>query len=198
MKTEFQQVKSLKGQNRYLVSCSLTQRKLTQFWNHKDGLPMTYFDQLATIAKHLHKIKFDDDSQPTNTSKLNNSVKQTKKYFIKMLDAVTTYGTLKSVKAILPKNRRSSTKLTRCKLKKLPECPQWLKSEFKQLDQYNDQTMFGKPCPLTPNANVLELLWTYQVKIDGTKKARCVCNGQPKFKGTDILGYTFAKMLDHV
>ena len=58
--------------------------------------------------------------------------------------------------------------------------------------------MFGQPCPLPQDANVLDLLWTYLVKVDGTKKARCVCNGQPKFKGTVIFGYTFAKMLDHV
>ena len=30
------------------------------------------------------------------------------------------------------------------------------------------------------------------------EKARCVCNGQPKFKGTVIFGYTFAKMLNRV
>ena len=45
----------------------------------------------------------------------------------------------------------------------------------------------------------MDLLWTYLVKNDGTKKARCVGNGQPQFKGTVIFGYTiFAKMLDHV
>ena len=58
--------------------------------------------------------------------------------------------------------------------------------------------MFGDPYELPINANVLDLLWTYLVKTDGTKKARCICNGQPKFKGTVIFGYTFAKMLDHV
>ena len=58
--------------------------------------------------------------------------------------------------------------------------------------------MFGKPCQLPPSANVLDLLWTYLIKSDGTLKARCVCNGQPKFKGTVIFGYTFTKMPDHV
>ncbi len=45
---------------------------------------------------------------------------------------------------------------------------------------------------------MLLLITLYLVKTDGTKKARCVCNGQPKFKGTVIFGYTFAKMLDHI
>ena len=57
--------------------------------------------------------------------------------------------------------------------------------------------MFCEPCKLPIGANVLDLLWTYLVKTDGTKKARCVYNGQPKFKGTVIFGYIFAKMLDH-
>ena len=58
--------------------------------------------------------------------------------------------------------------------------------------------MFGESCQLPTGANVLDLLWTYLVKTDDTKKACCVCNGQPKFKGTVIFGYTFAKMLDHI
>ncbi len=115
-----------------------------------------------------------------------------------MLHAVATQRTIRAAKSILPKNRRSSTKLTRRKLRKQPDWQEWLNSEFKQLDQYRDQQMFGEPCPLPHDANVLDLLWTYNIKVDGTKKARCVCNGQPKFKGTVIFGYTFAKMLDHV
>ena len=58
--------------------------------------------------------------------------------------------------------------------------------------------MFGEPCKLPTGANVLDLLWTYLVKTDGTKKVHCVCNGQPKFKGTEIFGYTFAKKLGHI
>ena len=55
--------------------------------------------------------------------------------------------------------------------------------------------MFGPPCPLPKNANVLPFLWTYLVKDDGTKKARCVCNGAP-CKGTVILGHIYAGSLD--
>ena len=167
--------------------------------HHEHGIPMLYFDQLATIQKHLTQLRLAQTSDtPPKINRIDASNSETHKYFLKMLHAVKTYGTLRAAKAILPKNKRSSTKLTRRKLKKLPNWHQWQMSEYKQLNQYHDQKMFGEPCPLPDGANVLDLLWTYNVKTDGTLKARCVCNGQPKFKGTVIFGYTFAKMLDHV
>ena len=46
--------------------------------------------------------------------------------------------------------------------------------------------------------NIPDLLWTYLVKTHDTKKARYVCNGQPKFKGTIIISNIFAKMKDNV
>ena len=167
---------------------------------HPDkGLPMLYFDQLSTISKHLHNIKFNNNNNSTTSNiKLNNSPKEQQQYITKIINAMKTYGNIKAAKAILPKNKCSSNKLTRRKLKNLPTWTEWQQSEYKQLDQYYDQHMFGEPCRLPAGANVLDLLWTYLVKTDGTKKARCVCNGQPKFKGTVIFGYTFAKMLDHV
>ena len=67
--------------------------------------------------------------------------------------------------------------MTRRKLKDLDTWNEWKSSEHKQLDQYHHQKMFGKPCQLPPGANVLDLLWTYIIKTDGTKKARNVCNG---------------------
>ena len=180
----------------FKITVSTDQR---QTLHHEQGIPMMYFDQLSTIAKHLHNIKHDRHSNNnTNISKVVSSESQTKRYLLKMLHAVASHRTVRAAKAILPKNKRSSTKLTRRKLKNLPEWNDWLKSEFKQLDQYKEQQMFGEPCPLPPDSNVLDLLWTYVIKENGTKKARCVCNGQPKFKGTVIFGYTFAKMLDHV
>ena len=62
-----------------------------------------------------------------------------------MIHAVKTFGTLRAAKAILPKNKRASNKLTQRKLKKLPNWPKWQQSEFKQLNQYYDQRMFGEP-----------------------------------------------------
>ena len=37
---------------------------------------------------------------------------------------------------------------------------------------------------LPKGANILDLLWTYNIKDDGTLKARCVCNGRPTNKNT--------------
>ena len=56
--------------------------------------------------------------------------------------------------------------------------------------------MFGEPCLPLPNSNIMPLLWTYLIKPDGTKKARCVCNGSPKIKGAITLGKTYAAVLE--
>ena len=198
---------SLKHANEILQHISLHDKSFTitvsqdqkRALHHEHGIPMLYFDQLATISKHLSQL---NNQQISNNTPIINQIDQSNdeqnKYLLKMMHAFKTFGTLRAAKAILPKNKRSSTKLTRQKLKKLPSWPQWQKSEYKQLNQYHEQDMFGEPCQLPPGANVLDLLWTYLIKTDGTLKARCVCNGQPKFKGTVIFGYTFAKMLDHV
>jgi len=56
--------------------------------------------------------------------------------------------------------------------------------------------MFGKPEPRPSNANILSLLWTYLVKSDGTKKARCCCNGNPGRKGSITLAHTYAACVE--
>ena len=57
------------------------------------------------------------------------------------------------------------TKLT-CKFfLKQKECPTWNSSEHRQLDVFQEQDMFGEPCPPPKKAIMLPLLWTYLVKI---------------------------------
>ena len=91
---------------------------------------MLYFDQLATISKHLSQL---NNQQISNNTPIINQIDQSNdeqnKYLLKMMHAFKTFGTLRAAKAILPKNKRSSTKLTRRKLKKLPSWPQWQKRE---------------------------------------------------------------------
>ena len=87
-------------------------------------------------------------------------------------------------------------RLTRKVLMQREDWADWQKSEEKQLDAYDEQKMFSEPCELPPNANVLNLLWVYLVKVDGTKKARCVCNGCARMKGSVTLGYTYAGSLE--
>jgi len=55
----------------------------------------------------------------------------------------------------------------------------WSISEYKQLSEYHTQGMFGAPVHPTRSSNILPLIWTYLIKSDGTKKARCVCNESP-------------------
>ena len=164
---------------------------------HQDeGVPMLYFDQLSTIATHLNSIKYDlpnisPHPVPTNNRKL--SLRNSTKLVKSVIKVAKT-----SKPAILPKNKRRGNRLTRRKLKLQEDWPVWKDSEWKQLDQYDDQNTFGPPCELPIGANVLDLLWTYMIKDDGRKKARCVCNGQHRNNNTAIFGYTFTKMLDHV
>ncbi len=64
------------------------------------------------------------------------------------------------------------------------------------LDQYKEQGMFSNPMPLPSNANALHMLWTYLLKVCGTRKSRLVCNGNPRQKGTVTIGHTYANALD--
>eukprot|EP00979_Chaetoceros_neogracilis_P017170 scaffold10184_cov431-Chaetoceros_neogracile.AAC.1 len=63
--------------------------------------------------------------------------------------------------------------MTRRILQKQDDWPDWENSEFKQLDQYEDQSTFGEPQSKPPGANLLSLIWVYLIKDDGRKKARC-------------------------
>ena len=49
-------------------------------------------------------------------------------------------------------------KLTRRKLKEADTWYQWNKVEFQQLNMYEKQEIFGPPCELPPNVNVINLL----------------------------------------
>ena len=87
-------------------------------------------------------------------------------------------------------------RLTRAFLKRQSDWMDWALSEFKQLNQYHAQGMFGAPTSRPPQCNVLPLIWTYLIKSDGTKKARCVCNGSPSRRGSVTLAHTYAAALD--
>ena len=74
---------------------------------HDNGLPILYFDQLSTISKHLNEINKHIKS-PNSTShitKLDNSNTERNKYLLKLIHSIKTYGTLRAVNAVLPKNK---------------------------------------------------------------------------------------------
>ena len=56
--------------------------------------------------------------------------------------------------------------------------------------------MFGDPVQRPPLCNILPIIWTYLIKTDGTKKARCVCNRSPSRRGSVTLAHTYAADLD--
>lgn len=140
------------------------------------GVPQLYFDQLNVIAKHLHDIQ--QETQQTQQC-------------IRTARATQT--------ANVPQSQPTepiaqSFKLAQ--LKKREDWPEWRQSRFTMLDQYQQQGMFSDPMPLPQNANALHMLWTYVLKVCGTRKSRLVCNGNPRQKGTITLGHTYANALD--
>jgi len=80
-------------------------------------------------------------------------------------------------------------------LKVRKDWPEWHKARYKMLDSYLSQGMFGEPSEKPHNANVHHMLWRYLIKMDGTRKARMVCDGSAR-QGTITLGYTYANSLD--
>ena len=82
-------------------------------------------------------------------------------------------------------------KLTRGRLLKHDDWLDWQHSEYLQLDQYENQGMFGTPTQATPDSAIFHLVWTYNIKIaDGRKKAQCVCDGSTRSGHVQILDET--------
>jgi len=144
----------------------------------QSGIPIVFHDQLNVIAKHLTDIK--------------QSISKKNIHHQKYLDRfLRTIHTIKSTK--------KHQKLTRKLLKQhqdWSDWSDWLASEHKQLNQYEAQGMFSTPEQIPHDTNCLPFIWTYMIKDDGTKKARGVCNGSPRMKGTVTLGQTYAASLD--
>ena len=167
----------------------------------QNGVPQLYFDQLYQIGRHLFHLKTDpdwilpsdNDTTAPDSANYQNCANDDNE---KEGSIAINRARVKYKSAILPKGRRRGVKLTRRKLQKQEDWHDWETSERKQLNQYEAQDTFGSPCLPPPNANILPLLWTYTIKADGTKKARCVCNGAPSKKGSVTLGATYAGSLD--
>jgi deoxyuridine 5'-triphosphate nucleotidohydrolase len=159
------------------------------------GLPQLFFDQLNVIGKHLFDLKHDPaynekyatilghDDPPTDLPEDDS----------KLLDNLKSLIVHKVESTDLAKKRG---KLSRRILMECSDWEDWEKSEHKQLDQYDAQNTFGPPQSLPKGANVLNLLWTYLIKDDGRKKARCVCNGSKKMRGSVTLAETYAAALE--
>ena len=143
------------------------------------GNPQIHQDQLNAVQKVLFQIKHQRQNE----------------------SAITPPPTIHSAtaqpseaSAATANDPELSQTFTLKQLKQRPDWPEWRKSQFKQLQQYADQNMFGVPQPLPKGANALYLLWTYVLKVNGIKKARCVCNGN-RNRGAVTMGHIFANAL---
>ena len=169
-----EQVKNIIQQSRLEKRSELqltfaTESKVSMHTEH--GTPQIFFDQINTIAAHLQDIKYDEEFWD--------------------LESDTPL-----VKHLQQKKRKNNAQFSRKELKARPDWDDWQQSEYKQLDLYELQNMFGQPTPRPSKANILNLLWVYSIKTDSTKKSRCVCNGNPRRKGTVTLAHTFTACLE--
>jgi hypothetical protein len=60
---------------------------------------------------------------------------------------------------------------TRCKLKTLNTWSQWEAGEHKQLDQFHDLGMYGKPWYAPSGAILLNSHWQYQIKLSRKQRS---------------------------
>ena len=88
-------------------------------------------------------------------------------------------------------------KLTRRKLVDTDEWSEWQQSEWLQLDQYEEQHMFGRPVPNPGREKVFDLVWTYVEKVlDKRKKARCTMDGSARNGNVRVLDHTYANCVE--
>jgi hypothetical protein len=78
--------------------------------------------------------------------------------------------------------------LTRGKLLKQPDWNNWQVSEFLQLDQYDEQGMFGTPMSMNDKMAVFHSVWTYAIKALACKKARWALRWTPKIRTSKDIG----------
>jgi len=89
-------------------------------------------------------------------------------------------------------------KPTRGRLLKQDDWEEWKQSEYLQLNQYEEQGMFGAPIDPKTDDPIFYLVWTYTVKqVDNRKKARCVCDGSTRSGQVQVLDETYANCVDH-
>ncbi len=70
-------------------------------------------------------------------------------------------------------------------------------SEFLQLDQYDNQGMFGTPVAANKDDAIFHLVWTHAIKAaDGCKKARCICDGSTRLGMVRVLAETHANCVN--
>lgn len=147
----------------------------------QDDTPIMHFDQLLTVAHH-HNTTCSTQKKDGTSTKL-------------WMDTLNPPPITNDITMTAMMDGNLKPKLTRKYLKQQLDWDVWNQSEFHQLNMYHAQEMFVKPEPAPHTGNVLPLIWSYVIKLDGTRKARCVINGSPCLKGSITLGQTYAAAL---
>jgi hypothetical protein len=148
-----------------------------------EGVPTLQFDQMNVIAHHLHAIR-------TGETLWNDPLS-----WPPVSDEALELAIKKGI--ALPK-------LSRRKAKELQEWPEFLKSEWSQLNKYQKQGMFGEPCPRPPKGSksvVLPWVWTYLFKLnplslEDDAKSRGTCNGGSRHGKIVTLAETYAACVE--
>ena len=144
-----------------------------------DGNLSMYFDQMNACAKHIlaadmeFKKQQDQLQQPPSEP------------IIRHADSSHT----------APPDPDLGKFFTKKQLMNRTDWEDWRKSQWKQVDQYETQGMFGDPQELPSSSGASFMHWTYCMKMDGTKKARMVCDGARNRSATSV-GHTYANSLD--
>ena len=92
----------------------------------------------------------------------------------------------------------NATQLTHGRLLKQPDWDEWSSAEKLQWDQYEAQGMLGTPCPLPEGSSRFNIVWQYDIKQDGRKKARATCDGSTRGNVVRVLDHTYAGTPDHI
>jgi hypothetical protein len=137
--------------------------------NEEEHVPALTIADVRAIASLRHppnEFKFEDDSEGMDIfSPEELPISQVSC----VINAIRSSATTSDEQAI--------GRFTRRKLKKLSTWPEWETGERKQLDQFHALQMYGAPVRRPPDAIVLRQHWQYQIKRDGTRRARNCCDG---------------------
>lgn len=140
-----------------------------------------YFDQLNACAKHIQAADIEFKNR-TETTEI-------------LPGPVIRHTINHSPEPPKPPDPDLGKFFTKKQLLKRSDWEDWRKSQWKQLDQYDTQGMFSDPQELPMRSGASFMHWTYCMKMDGTKKARMVCDGARNRSATSV-GHTYANSLD--
>jgi len=159
-----------------------------------DGNLTLYFDQMDAFAKHVYaadqehreRLRQNMDSDELTIRQMQNNI----------LNSLQEPAPLPKPPEPPPTiNPDLGKSFTLKQLLKREDYPEWKQSQYKQLDQYETQGMFGEPMQMPTGTGASFMLWTYMIKMCGTKKARMVFDGARNREYTTS-GYTYANSVD--